>query len=344
MLRILQLLFAVLLLHLLAGLSQAHDPAEEMATAAERFITSLDDKAKKQALFEFNADARQHWRFVPAERYGLKIADMTEQQRLLAHALLNSGLTHKGYRQALSIMTLEAILHDLENKNPIRDPAKYYVAIFGTPGEKATWGWRFEGHHLSINFTIVDGKLFSVTPSFFGTNPAIVQAGPHKGLEILQAEQQLARELVQSLSPEQRKKAVIATEAPRDIITGQERKVNRGQFSPAEGIPFAELNEQQQEMLLKLVNEYAAKYRPEIVAQIDEREPFTNGKEMVFAWAGGTEPGDGHYYRVQTPAFLFEYDNTQNNANHVHAVWRHFDGDFGEDLLRKHYDEAKHHQ
>ena len=220
----------------------------------------------------------------------------------------------------------------------------YHVAIHGTPSTTSTWGWSFEGHHLSVNLTLVDGQRFAVTPSFFGSNPAIVPAGPQQGLEVLAAEQQLARQLMRSLSPPQQKLAVIAAEAPAEIITGAERKIDRDRFAPPQGIPFEQLTADQQALLLKLVSEFATKYREPIIGQIEQRTPVTSGQGLFFAWAGGWEPGQGHYYRIQTPQFLFEYDNTQNNVNHVHAVWRQFDGDFGEDLLRKHYETSPHHQ
>ncbi len=330
--------------------ANGHDPAVEMAEAASRFVASLDDQQRTETLFDFSSDKRDFWHFVPdrsikpdGKRYGLKIGDMKPQQRLLAHALLSTGLSHKGYQQAVTIMTLEAILHDLEDDNPIRDPELYYVSIFGKPSADNTWAWRFEGHHVSVNFTLVKGRLFSVTPSFFGTNPAQVKSGPFKGLEVLAVEQNLARKLVKSLSDEQKKLAIFAAKAPRDIITSQDRRANKGAFLPEQGIKFEQLNPKQQTMLLALVNEYAAKYRPPILEQINGRTPIADGKSMYFAWAGGLKRGQGHYYRVQTPSFLFEYDNTQNDANHIHAVWRQFDGDFGEDLLRRHYETAPRH-
>ena len=268
---------------------------------------------------------------------------MTPRQRAFAHALLRSSLSQKAYRQSVTIIALESVLHDLENKNPKRDPKLYYVSIFGEPSPRDTWAWRFEGHHLSINVTLVNGKLISVTPSFYGANPAHVKAGPLEGTRVLAAEEDLARRLVQSLSDEQKKQAIIAVNAPRDIITRQKRKANKGAFLPAKGIRFERLTGDQQAMLRQLVDEYVSKYRPAIIAQIDKRRKIFDGKEMVFAWAGGLQPGQGHYYRVQTPTFLFEYDNTQNKANHVHSVWRHFDGDFGADLLRQHYEAAHSH-
>jgi hypothetical protein len=328
---------------------QAHEPATEMMTAARRLLASLDEKQRSKAQFEFKSDRRDFWHFVPdkfikpdGRRYGLPMGEMSPEQRLLAHGLLSTGLSHRGYRQSVTIMMLESILREIEEEDRNRDPQLYYVSIFGDPVGNRTWAWRFEGHHLSINFTLVGGRLFSVTPSFFGTNPARVQQGPHAGLEVLAVEQDLARELVKSLSPEQAKAAIIDTKAPRDILTSQDRKVNKGVFFPPQGIAFEQLTNEQQKMLLDLIREYAQKYRPEILKQIGERIPIAGERPMYFAWAGGLERGEGHYYRVQSPHFLFEYDNTQNDANHVHAVWRQFDGDFGEDLLHKHYQDSSH--
>jgi hypothetical protein len=330
-----------------AEAARAHEPAAEMADAAQRFLASLDKDQKAKALLEFSSDYRQGWHFVPdraiqpdGKRYGLPIGEMTQQQRLLAHALLSSGLSSHGYQTAVTIMSLEAILHDLENKNPIRNPELYYVTIFGSPSSKETWSWRFEGHHLSVNFTLVGGTLYSVTPSFFGSNPGMVKQGPLQGLRPLAAKEDHARALVQSLSEEQKSKAIIAKDAPQDIITAQERIADRKLFEPAKGIPFAELNSDQQAMLLKVVNEYLVKHREPVIASIDKRQKIADGKDMVFAWAGGMNVGEPHYYRIQTPVFIFEYDNTQNDANHVHAVWREFDGDFGADLLRLHHENA----
>lgn len=329
----------------------AHDIPSEMAEAAGRFFKSLDEEQQKRASIDFDSNRRTFWHYVPGSmlqekggRRGLPIKEMSAEQRALAHALLNTALSHKGYFQAMTVITLEAILRDLENGSPRRDPEMYHVAIHGKPSTKATWGWSFEGHHLSVNITLVDGQRFSVTPSFFGSNPAVVQTGRFQGLETLEAEQQLARQLARSLSPEQRELAVISKEAPRDIITAADRNLSKSQFQPPQGIPFERLDAKQQETLLTLVRQFAEKYRKPILDQIAERTPIVEGRGMHFAWAGGFESGEGHYYRIQTPHFLFEYDNTQNNANHVHTVWRQFDGDFGADLLRHHYETSPHHK
>lgn len=328
-----------------------HDVPAEMAEAAHRFLRSLDDRQREQVSIDFDSEKRTFWHYFPSSmlesrggRRGLAIKEMAPEQRVLAHGLLNTALSHRGYLQSMTVMILEAILRDLGGDGRTRDPEMYHLAIHGEPSTKETWGWSFEGHHLSVNLTLVEGRRFCVTPSFFGSNPAVVRTGPFEGLETLASEQQLARKLVRSLTPQQRKLAVIAEKAPRDIITGAERSVAGSQFQPPQGISFEKLNANQQQILLDLAGEFAAKYRRRIIDQISEHTPVLEGRGMHFAWAGGFEPGEGHYYRIQTPHFLFEYDNTQNGANHVHAVWRQFDGDFGADLLRRHYETASHHQ
>lgn len=333
-----------------AGTVQAHDVPGEMAEAAARFLTSLDELQQAQVSIDFGEEKRTAWHYFPSSmmesrggRRGLAVRDMSPEQRALAHGLLNTALSHRGYFQAMTIMALESILHDLENENPARDPSMYHVAVYGKPSPNQTWGWSVEGHHLSVNLTLVDGQRFCTTPSFFGSNPAIVREGPFTGLDTLKVEQELARQLVRSLTPEQRKLAVIADKAPRDIITAADREVKGDRFQPAQGIPFEQLDEAQQKMLLKLIDEFTGKYRPEIVEQVNKRTPVADGAGTFFCWAGGTDPGEGHYYRIQTPHFLFEYDNVQGNANHIHTVWRQFDGDFGADLLRQHYETGGHH-
>ncbi|MHB8897257.1 MAG: DUF3500 domain-containing protein [Thermoguttaceae bacterium] len=331
--------------------TRGHDVAAEMTQSAERFLKSLDQGQVAQVSIGFQADKRTAWHYIPSSqmasrggRRGLALKDMSDQQRALAHGLLSTALSHRGYLQATTIMALEAILRDVENGNPARDPAMYHVAIHGKPSAHETWGWSVEGHHLSVNLTLVDGQRFCATPSFFGSNPAIVRDGPFEGLDTLEIEQKLGRALVQSLTAEQRKLAVISPDAPRDIITGAQPSVAPDMFQPPQGIPFEKLDERQQKMLGELVDTFTDRYRSEILQQLGEHARLVPGPGTHFAWAGGVEPGQGHYYRIQTPDFLFEYDNTQGNANHVHTVWRQFDGDFGADLLRQHYRTSPHHQ
>lgn len=321
---------------LFARAVHAHGVSEDMMEAAQAFLAALPDEKRAKAVFELKNEERFNWHFIPKERKGLSIKEMDPHQKALAHALLSSGMSHRGYFKANAIMSMEQILHDMENKNPRRDPEGYFVSIFGKPESHGNWAWRFEGHHLALNFTVA-GHDVSVTPSFMGTNPGEVREGTRKGLRVLGREEDLARELVKSLNAEQKKVAIFTDKAPADIITGADRKAR---VLEPKGIAKAKLNETQQQLLTSLIEEYLYRARPE-VADAEMREVEAAGGEQIhFAWAGSTEPKEGHYYRVQGLTFLLEYDNTQNNANHVHAVWRDLKNDFGEDILRKHYDES----
>lgn len=317
----------------------AATPAVEMARAATDFLSSLKPEQQAKAAFDLKNDERENWHFIPKPRNGLPLKEMTPPQRNLAHALLKSGLSERGYGKATNIMSLELVLFDMENKSPKRDPELYYVSIFGKPGSTKPWGWRVEGHHLSVNFTIANGKNISATPSFLGTNPGEVKAGPRKGVRILGEEEELGRQLVKSLSDDQKKMAVFSADAPKEVVTGSARKTKALDWV---GLPQAKMNVEQKKSLLKILNAYLSRERAEL-AKGDLAKIEKAGLEKIyFAWAGGLERGEPHYYRIQGPTFLMEYDNTQNDANHVHAVWRDFENDFGEDILRKHYEQTKH--
>lgn len=314
----------------------AHPVADEMAATARAFLVSLDAGQKAKAQFEFDADARMDWQFVPLERKGLALKAMTEAQQKLALTLLASGMSRHGYDKATNIMSLEPVLAELEGtgRRFPRDPALYHVFIFGQPDPQGTWGWRFEGHHLSASFTIVKGRFLASTPSFMGSNPAEVRSGSRKGVRVLAGEEDLARSLIKMLTAEQRKTAIFDATAPKEIFTESKRRV---QALEARGITAAAMDAGQRGQLMKLISEYVRRVRPEL-ADEDLRKIEQAGVEKIqFAWAGGIEKGEGHYYHVQGPTFLLEYDNTQNNNNHVHAVWRDFKNDFGADLLSEHY-------
>jgi Protein of unknown function (DUF3500) len=321
--------------------ARAHIAADEMAAAAGKFLDALPPELRAKASFDWKADERMNWHFIPKDRKGLSLKEMSPDQRKLAHALLLTGLSTHGYNKATNIMSLEPVLFEMEGterKFP-RDAVLYYFSLFGKPEPKGTWGWRVEGHHFSANFTIVKGEFFASTPSFLGSNPAEIRQGARKGVRVLAAEEDIARALVKSLDDEQQKDAVIDTKAPDDILTAAKRKVTALE---EKGIYAAKLTAAQRATLMKLIREYVERVRPEL-AKEDLRKIEAAGVDKVqFAWAGGLEKGVRHYYRVQGPTFLLEYDNTQNNANHIHAVWRDFNGDFGEDLLRKHLAETPH--
>jgi hypothetical protein len=319
---------------LVAAGHRSHTPLV-MSNAANALLNALNDEQKAKAVFPFNEEERLNWHFIPKERKGLSYKLMTGEQRPLAMALLNSSLSQQGFVKATSIMSLEEILKIQEKNTPAgrRDPENYFFSIFGTPAESGTWGFRFEGHHVAMNFTIVDNKVSS-SPMFFGTNPAEVKDGPRKGLRVLGQEEDLGRELLKSLTPEQRKVAVVAEVALKDIITMASRKAAlEGQPS---GLTAAKMNAKQRVLLQNLLEEYANNV-PEQGAAARRDQIKKAGTNLNFAWTGGGERGEGHYYRVQAPTFLVEYDNTQNNNNHVHSVWRDLNGDFGYDLLGSHY-------
>jgi len=314
--------------------------AEDMAAAANHWLATLTAEQAAKATYPLADKERFNWHFIPRERKGLPFKEMAPEQKHLAHALLSTALSHRGYLKASTIMSLEQVLRDLEQgKGPTRDPELYFVTVFGKPDSKGTWGWRLEGHHLSLNFLLVDGKEISVTPSFLGSNPGEVREGPRKGLRVLGSEEDLARKLVSSLTEEQKRVAVYTNTAPREVITGNDRKANA--LTPT-GISAAKLNKTQSELLWQLIREYVYRYRPEIADQDLKKIEKAGTRTLYFAWAGSEEPKKGHYYRVQGPTFLLEYDNTQNDANHIHAVWRDFEHDFGDDLLRDHYDRVAH--
>lgn len=319
---------------LLAAAHRSHTPLV-MSNAANALLASLNTEQKAKAVFSFNDEERLNWHFIPRERKGLSYKLMTPEQRPLALALLSASLSQQGFIKATSIMSLEEILKIQENNTPPgrRDPENYFFSIFGTPSETGTWGFRFEGHHCAMNFTIVNNKVAS-SPMFYGTNPAEVKSGPRAGLRVLGHEEDFGRALVQSLTAEQRKVAIVAPVALKDIITMADRKAAlNGQPS---GLSAAKMTAAQRVLLQNLLDEYANNV-PEQGAAARRDQIKKAGTNMNFAWTGGIEKGEGHYYRVQAPAFLVEYDNTQNNNNHVHAVWRDYNGDFGFDLLGNHY-------
>jgi hypothetical protein len=331
----------------------AERSSSTMAAAGTKFLASLTPEQRQQAAFAFG-DERLHWHFIPTEmfpRKGLLIRDMTAPQRSLAHDLLKSGLSQRGYMTASQIMDLESVLGAMERAEREggrageaaraleRNPEKYFFSVFGTPSTKDTWGWRVEGHHVSLHFTVVNGSLVTGAPTFFGSNPAEVRQGPKKGLRILGVEEDAARSVLESLDAAQRTRAIINTTAPNDMITMA--NVDITPLSPI-GITAEAMTPPQRELLMKLVDVYTGYMAADIAADRTAKLKKAGVEKIAFAWAGETERGKKHYYRVQGPTFLIEYDNTQNDGNHIHSVWRDFNGDFGRDLLREHLKSIAH--
>ena len=328
----------------LASTGQEADLAavgREMADAARRLVASLDEQPRSEVLIALDSEERMNWGFTPRPRKGLPLKEMDEAQRDLVHALLRTGLSQRGHLDATQIIALESVLRRLEGRD-YRDPELYFLSIFGDPTDGGTWGWRFEGHHLSLNFTIVNGRFIAAGPSFFGANPASQGEGEDRQ-RVLAAEEDLGRQLIMALPEGQRATATLAERAFGDIVTGNSRQVDIGE--PA-GLVFSAMAPEHQEMLRKLVEHYAHRLRPDLADQELAAIAAAGWDKVHFAWAGPFDAGQGHYYRMHGPTFLVEYDNTQNRANHVHTAWRDLRNDFGRDLIREHYqahrDDAAH--
>ena len=325
----------------------ASETAERMARAGVEFLNTLRPHLREKTAMAFNDDERLRWHYLPLEmwdRRGVGLEALNEKERNAAFRLLASGLSEDGYRKATAIMDLESTLGELERAagtaRLVRDPARYFFSVFGDPAQKSPWGWRVEGHHVSLHYTVVNREILSPYPSFFGANPAEVREGPRKGLRILSDEEDLARGLLGDLSAEQKRKTMIQADAPADILTRETPKVA---FEAAEGMAAESMTADQRRILLKLIHEYIDRM-PEEVAKAESRKLHDAGiADIHFAWAGAEEPGKPHYYRLHGPFLFVEYDNTQNDANHIHSVWRHLEDDFGVDLLRHHYRNRKHH-
>ena len=317
--------------------------AAAMTTAATRFLDSLTADQKKQATYPLGSEEYLHWNFIPDEafpRNGLPFKAMTEPQRKLAQDLLKSGLSDRGYQTYAAIIELENILRAIEGgrgdgrgQAMARDPSAYRFTVFGQPAATGNWGWRIEGHHVSLHFLVANGQVAASTPSFAGSNPAEVRDGPEKGKRILAALEDSARTLVMALDDKQRATAIINTAAPNEIVTQ-----NRLDISPLapDGLRAAAMTSAQRDLLTRVLDAYAGLMAPDIAAQRMARIRTAGIEKIGFAWAGPVERGQKHYYRVQGPSFLIEFDNTQNDGNHIHSVWRDFNGDFGRDLLREH--------
>ena len=303
----------------------------EMADAANAFLKSLDEAQSKKARYPFDDKERDNWNFVPIARNGLPIKEMKPEQRELARKLLETGMSDSALVKIDTIMALEKLLGELENRPDHRDPEKYFTTIFGEPSARGSWGWRFEGHHVAVNFTLVGGKVISATPSFLAANRAETREGRMKGTRPLAREEDLARTLA-TLLKESGKEVVYTEKPPAEILTTNERKAR--QLEPV-GILSTELTEKQKEGLLTLISEYATRHRREI-AEKDMEKIKADFGNVRFAWAGGLKKGDAYYYRVQGKTFLIEACNIQNDANHIHTVWRDLEGDFGRDALGEH--------
>jgi uncharacterized protein DUF3500 len=310
-----------------------HDAPAGAAATASSLLNALPEGKRTHAQFPFDAEERMQWNYVPMQRSGLPLKELDPTQRPFVEPLLHSALSASGFNTAQQIVAHETILGELEGRPSYRDPDLYYTAVFGNPGLRAPWAWRFEGHHLSVNATWVDGHQV-VAPLFMGSNPARVPQGKHVGLRILAAEEDLARALIRMLHADRRARAMLSDQAFSDIVTRNDPKV-RG--LNLEGLAAADMTQAEQTQLRKLLHVYADRMTQSAASDQLARIENAGFGKLHFGWAGSIEPGKPHYYRIHGPTVLIEYDNTQNNANHVHTVWRDLERDFGGDLLRAHY-------
>ena len=311
--------------------------AADMAAAAVAWLDSLSAEQRAKATYEYMDGERVFWYYPPLNRHGLALRDMDDEQRKRAYGIMESGLTPRAYKQAAQIIDHETILGKLEKERGVvsfvRDPELYYFTVFGEPGGADPWAWRVEGHHVSLHYSVWGDNVISTTPFFFGANPAEVPQGPQQGLRILGDRQDLALEMVNGLTSEQRRRAVIYPEAPYDILTYNS---SRAVFPQEEGLPGSQMNGAQREMMMTIINEYVTTIR-EDVAQDKLNAIREQGlDDFYFAWGGGLENNTKHYYRIHGGNFVVEYDNRQNDANHIHSVLRDEENDFANDVLREH--------
>jgi len=316
----------------------------DMAKAASVFLQTLSETQKSKIQFAFSDEERYNWHYIPRSRKGLTLNEMTGQQIKDALALLHTALSDTGFNKASSIMQLENVLREVESRSAndtYRDAGNYSFSIFGNPATDKIWGWRLEGHHIAFNFSSEDNRLVSGTPSFFGSNPAVVLSGSEKGKYILKDEAELGFALLHSLNKEQKDKAIISNEAPGEILTAASRTA---MISDPKGILYNELESPQQKIFLQLLSIYIHRYTRSFAEVMMKEIEEAGLNNLRFAWAGEQQPGVGHphYYRIQGPTIIIEYDNTQNNANHIHTVIRDLKNDFGGDELLKHYKNDQH--
>jgi hypothetical protein len=344
-----------------AGLTGAAVASQRTASAMSKatlaLLDSLTPEQRQKIAMPLDAADRTRWNFIPTNmfpRQGLPLKEMSEPQQKLAQDLLRTVLSQRGYQVTAAVMNdLEAILRDTEAANrakaeaagrggrggQVRDPQLYYFSVFGTPGPKGAWGLRVEGHHISLHFTVANGQAVAAAPTFWGTNPAEVREGPKQGFRALDREQDAGRALVTALDDTQKKTAIFAETAPNDILTMT--SVTIDPLNPP-GIAASAMTPAQRKLLTQLIDVYTSMMAPDIAAERQDEIKKGGLDKITFAWAGPVEPGKQHYYRVQGPSFLIEFDNTQNNGNHIHSVWRDFESDFGRDLLREHLTAVKH--
>ena len=319
-----------------AASAQTIDAAQRIADAANRFLHSLDDGQRQKAMIAFDSANRLDWHYIPRSRSGLALGEMRPNQADAARAIFASVLNQRGLELLDGVRLLEGVLR--EQQGSFRDPTRYYVSVFGTPG-RFPWGWRFEGHHLSLNVALPAAGHVSVTPFFTGAHPATVRDGPHRGIRLLGASEDIARQIMAGLNDQQRKAATIANRSFGEIVASPQREQDLGN---PKGLLLGEMTSAQRTMVEALMDRFLGTLATDLSVQQKQRVMEQGLATFRFAWAGSLTPGEAHYFRVHGPATLIEHDNTQNGANHIHAIWRDLAADFGRDTLADHYRQQKH--
>ncbi|GAA5221338.1 DUF3500 domain-containing protein [Membranihabitans marinus] len=327
--------FVLVLLSFLTFQNWKVDPAVD-------FLNSLTEAQRNKTQLEMSDEGRMKWHFLPTRNYkrdGLPLYEMSDDQKESLLTLLKNYLSEAGYEKTQRIIGLEEVLAELENDPEYRDPEKYFVTFYGDPEEDETWAWSFEGHHISLHFTIVDGDI-SMAPRFFGANPARIPSGEREGERTLDVEEDLGLELINTMSAQKQERAIFSLQTFRDIVT-----MNASKVDPLDrvGIPMKELNKKEKALVWAIIDEFLSAMPIDLAEKRSENIASEEEDEITFGWAGALKLGQPHYYRIQGKTFLIEFDNTQNNANHIHTIWRDFDGDFGRDLIREHYQNSDHH-
>lgn len=316
---------------------KANNQQPQLVPTAKAFLASLSEEQRQQAVLPYDSEKRVQWHFIPMEtRKGLPLMQMEPEQQAAAKQLLRSAISKVGYDKATKIMSLEKVLKQLEAGRGTneRNPEKYYFTIFGQPAPQQPWGLSIEGHHLSLNFSLVGNRIVDSTPQFFATNPAELKdsygEGFPKGLQVLGQEEKLGFELINSLDESQLAKAMLPGETPSEIRAAGTPQPPRESLG---GVPAGELTAAQQEMLKKLMTVYTNKMKPGVASNRWKLIDEAGFDQITFAWSGAMKPGAGHYYVIQGSTFLIEFINVQpdaagNPANHIHCVWRDMQGDF----------------
>jgi hypothetical protein len=307
--------------------------------AARAWLDSLDDPRRTRATFPFATPERFVWAYTPGTREGLALVDMDAAQQAAARGLVAASMSARTAGEIAAIIDLETVLGRLEQAAgragwQRRDPGLYWFAVFGAPGRPGPWSWRIGGHHVAVTIAVDGDHVIGSTPAFLGSNPAVVPSGPTAGARVLTGEETLARALLAELTPGERDAAVLSASAPADILTGTARSAQLG--SVPMGVRHAELGAPRKAALERLIQHYLGRLRPDVAAAAWRRIADAGLGDISFAWAGSDAPGRGHYYAILGPTFVIEYDNTQNGANHIHAVWRDLERDWGGDPLADH--------